>query len=381
PEAIDPLADMVDRRVLAVMDSANLPGVAVVIVQGDRVLHLAGFGVADRASGRPVEPTTLFQIGSASKSFTSTLLALLLERGELALDDPVSRYLPCDVDVPDSPTEGPIALRHLALHTSGLPRQPPTLRRSHGDAPVLAFTHFELLQSIERAELEHPTGKGWQYSNFGYSVLGHALERAAETPYETLLRREIFTPLRMTGSTVTLWPRSEALLARPYYRNRENAELEVYTPWDTEAMAPAGGIASSAQDLARYLSFHLGAYADTDPVDGEAPSGDGAGMPGAPDGAPYPVASLLPAASIRALHEPQVRINDELSYALGWFVREVTGIGRVVEHGGEVDGYTSYLALAPEAGVGVAVLTNVGAAPIAALGDWILGQAVRGADR
>lgn len=374
------------------MDSARLPGVAIAIVRGDSVLHVAGFGVADLETGRPVTPETSFQIGSTTKSFTSTLLAMLAERGVVGLDDVASRWLPPDVDLPRDPGGGPVTLRHLALHTSGLPRSPPMLRRSHGDAPVLAFTHFELLKSIEVAKLQYPTGHGWQYSNFGYSVLGHALERASGTPYETLLRREIFLPLRMLRSTVTLWPRDLESLARPYYPGRDG-KLEDYTPWDTEAMAPAGGIASTSLDLARYLSFHLGAYAEGgrfaagggQPDGGPAGSADGApasasGGARTPDGARTPeAAAMLSGPSIRSLHEPRVRVNDQMSYALGWFVRDVNGIGRVLEHGGEVDGYTSYLAFAPDRGIGVVVLTNVGGAPIASLGDWILRQGVKSA--
>ncbi len=345
----DGLVTDVDAHVRAVMESASLPGVAVAIVYGDSVLHLAGYGVADRDTGRPVEPGTLFQIGSSSKTFTTVLLGMLVERGQIAFDDPVQQHLPPDVTFPES--EGaPVTIRRLALHMAGLPRDPPTLRRAHGDAPVLAFTHFELYQSIERSDLEFEPGEGWQYSNFGFAVLGHALERASGMPYETLLWRELLWPLGMENSTITLWPRHLPRLALPYYPNTRTGELEDYTPWDPEAMSPAGGIASTAEDLAKYLTLHI----VLDMNDGK----------------------LISSNMLEELHEPQATLNDELSYAYGWFVRELQGVGRIVEHGGEVDGYTSFLGFAPDARVGVAVLTNTGDAPTNDLGEWILRRAV-----
>ncbi len=336
------VATQLEQRVRRMMEQAHLPGVAIGVVHGDSLAWSRGYGVADRATGRTIDAETLFQIGSVSKSFTATLLAQLVGDGLVAYDEPAMRYLATDAMIP---SEGirKITVRDLATHRSGLPRQPPTLRRLHGDYPVLAFTHFELYQSLERAKLERPIGT-FAYSNFGYSLLGHVLERASGRPYEILLAERIFTPLDMRSSTVTIWPEFEPRLARPYYWNASRGVLEDYTPWDTEAMSPAGGIASTVEDLARYIVYQLKAT-------GEPP----------------------------LLREPVSRLNPRLAYGAGWFIEKVDGVGEVIQHGGEIDGYTAYVGFSPRHRVGVVILTNAGDAPLDDLANWIFAQVVTGA--
>ncbi len=336
-------AAAMDARLTRALDSLRLPGLAVTIFSTDRTLYERGFGVADRATGRAVTPETLFQIGSATKTFTATLLGLLRERGAVQLDDPIARHLPPDVNLPVAANGALITVRHLASHTSGLPRQPPTLRRKHDDYPVLAFTHFELYQSLATSRLSAAPGERFDYSNFGFGVLGHVLERAAGFPYEVLLEREVFGPLGMVSSTVTLWPEFRPRLAEPYYRNRETGQLEDYTPWDMEALAPGGGITSSVRDLTRYLQFHMR-------VAGRNPRRP----------------------SLESLWEPQARVSDRQAYGFGWFITQVEGLGPVINHGGEVDGYTSYIGFVPGRGFGIALLTNTGGAPLGALAVALL---------
>lgn len=335
------------------MAGAPIPGLAVGIVSGEDLIYSAGFGVANRATGQAITDSTLFQIGSTTKSFTATLMGLLRDEGLLSFDDPASAYLPSDLMGPYRAEVPPVTLRHLATHTAGIPRQPPTLRRAHGDAPVLAFTHFELYQSIEAAELESAPGERFSYSNFGYAILGHALERAADVPYETLLTQRLLFPLRMRWTTVTLWPRHLERLALPYYPNPRTGAIEDYTPWDTEALSPAGGVTSSVRDMARFVALHMRSSDDER----------------------APVAG----STIHELHAPQATLNPTTAYALGWIVRELEGVGRIVEHGGEVDGYTSYVGFSPDRRIGVVILVNAGSAPLGELGDGILKRAVEAA--
>lgn len=342
----------IEARVGILMDAEPVPGMAIGIVDGETLVYSAGFGLADRTTGRPVSDSTLFQIGSSSKSFTTTLMGMLRDEGRIDFDDPLADHLSPELRIPTDEDGTAITLRHLASHQSGIPRQPPTLRRAHGDAPVLAFTHFELHQSIERSELEHPVGSEFMYSNFGFAILGHVLERTADEPYETLLQRRIFRPLGMDWSTVTLWPRHMSRLALPYYPNPRTGELENYTPWDAEALAPAGGITSSVRDMARYLALHM--------------------RPADEDRAP------IAGATLHELHQPQVDLSETTGYALGWIVRELDAVGSLIEHGGEVDGYTTYLGFLPEQRVGVVILVNAGDGPLGDLGDWILTRFVTG---
>lgn len=329
-----PAVAELETIVASALDSVPIPGMAVGLVTGDRLAYARGFGHADLDSRAPITPRTLFQVGSISKSFTATIAARLVERGKLSFDDPVGEHIP-HARLPDPR----ITLRQLATHTSGLPGDAPNLRRKHGDYPVLAFTHFELYRGLAESELRFPPGSGWGYSNFGYGVLGHALEMATGTPYEVLVEREIFDPLGMESSTVTLWPELADRLATPYYL--DDGRLVEYTPWDEEALAPAGGIASTLEDLGRYVSFQL--------------------------------AEASGAGAVARLQRARVATGGGLRYGTGWFVEEMPGLGTVVSVGGDVDGYVGELVLAPRHGLGTIVLANTGDAPLLPhLGRWLL---------
>lgn len=334
-----------NRRALRIIDQEPIPGLAIGIVLGDSLAYAGGFGVADRETGTPVRPATIFQIGSVTKSLTATLAALFVERGLLAWEDRLGDHL----WEPDAVPDTSLSLRHLATHTSGLPGDAPTLRRPHDDYPILAFTHVELYASLRAARLGFEPGTDWAYSNLGYAALGHVLERVSGKPYESLLRDELLDPLGMSSTTVTLWPELSDRLARPYYYDEASSELTPYTPWDSEALAPAGGVASTVEDLGRLVAFLFRAR------DGRE--------------------SRIGAASLEALQSIQWRMDERRGYGMGWFVEEREGVGSVLYHGGGVDGYSAWLALAPRRDLGVIVLVNSGEGDsIVGLADWILAR-------
>lgn len=328
------LAAELEAAIDASLQAVPIPGMAVGVVINGEPAYSRGFGVADLSTKEPITADTLFQIGSISKSFTATLGAILVERGKLSWDDPAAKHIP-HAHFPDRS----ITLRQLARHTSGLPGDAPTLRRLHGDDPVLAFTHFELYRSLEESEVRFPPGSAWGYSNFGYAVLGHAIERVTETPYEVLVDREVFKPLGMDSSTVTLWPKLAQRLATPYHL--QNGKLETYpAPWDEEALAPAGGLSSTVRDLERYLVYQM-----------EQSTRGGA---------------------VAELQTAQVNTGGN-AYGSGWFVEESPGTGRLVSVGGDVDGYVGELVFAPQHGIGTVVLVNSGdAAPLPYIGRWLI---------
>lgn len=335
PSLPDAVSAELEALAATALSSLPMPGMVVGVVSGGELVYSRGFGVADRGTGTPVDPDTLFQIGSISKSFTATVAARLVDRGLLDLDDAVVDHLPT------ARLDPRITLRHLASHTAGLPGDPPTLRRKHGDYPVLAFTHFELYRSMAEAQLQSPPGSAWAYSNFGYGILGHVLEMVTDTPFEVLVAEEVFAPLGMDASTVTIWPELAGRLATPYWL--VDGRLEEYpSPWDEEALAPAGGIASSLRDLGRFAAFQLAV----------ARAGEG---------------------TLAALQQPGREVRPGLHYGLGWFVEDLAGLGNVVSVGGDVDGYVGEIVLVPGHDVATVVLANTGDAPLLpSLGRWLL---------
>jgi CubicO group peptidase (beta-lactamase class C family) len=328
--------------------SAGLPSLRVGIVKRQALVYAKSFGLAARKQGRAATPDTLYRIGSVTKVFTATLLAMLRDRGRVRLDDPVADYLPPGVVLPSDSRGAPaITLRHLATHSSGLPRLPVNLKPK-GDDPYGGYPAEELFAGLGQTGLDFPTGARESYSNLGVGLLGNALEAAAGMPYEALLKEWLFQPLGMTQSTVTLADEHKPQLAQGYREDNPQAEA---ADWDLGCLAPAGGIISSVNDLAKFLALQLRAgQADVTPVSG---------------------------GTLQELHAPQRLGEDwELAVGLGWYVARHGGLGNVVWHNGATAGFASFVAFVPRFQVSVILLTNCGGS-VDAIGKWLIEEAVQ----
>lgn len=321
-------AELIEKR--------HVPGYSVGIVLGDDLVYARGFGVANRKARKPATPSTLYQIGSITKVFTATLLAALRDDGLVRLDDPVRNYLPPGRPFPRGPAGAPEpTLRHLATHTAGLPKD--AVNRVNVDPPggpgvMRAYSTRELYEGLERTELVRPVGT-FLYSNLGFMVLGHVLERAAGLPYEQLLKRRILEPLGMRETSVELPPDRRERLATAYWPSFE--PMVERDPWFFGEIAGGGGLTSSVSDLARFVSMQFR------PDEGQA--------------------KPISRAAVRELWTPQpVEREDKAAIGLGWWLSDFGPSGRWVHHGGEVDGFSSFIAFKPEDEVGVIVLTNFG---------------------
>ena len=338
-----------------IMHSHGFPGIAIGVVRNDRLVHAAGFGVRDLDSNEPVTPHTLFQIGSVSKTLTTTLLGELVEDGRLDLDAPVTAYLLDDVRLPASVHPEGITARQLASHMSGLPSVPQLANRTIDTELIEGFTRAELLESLARAEPVAAPGERFEYSALGYGLLGLILAEAAGQPFETLMNDRVFEPLGMAETRLDPEPANETLMATPYHIEKDGTSPERTRIARMEELAPAGGVTSNVVDLARFASAHVLAEGNTPP--------------------------MISSQTRDLLYEVQWRFSDQLAYALGWGTARVKGIDYpVVFHDGRVAGYTAYLGLVPADGVAVIVLTNLGGdptpAPIRTLGNWLLARAV-----
>jgi CubicO group peptidase (beta-lactamase class C family) len=319
----------IDETIEREWKAGGFPGLSVGIVRREGLVHSKAVGVADRKSGRPAGPGTLYRIGSVTKPFTATLLLVLRDRGKLRLDDPVGMYLPSGMKLPGDPRGAPaITLRHLATHGSGLPRLPVNLRPSGGD-PYGGYTREQLLGGLPRTALDAPIGSRYAYSNLGYGVLGAALERAGGEPYGALLRKLVLEPLGMRRTSLTVTEATKGVLATGYDKDDLEKEAPV---WDLGCLAPGRGLISSVEDLARLVALELGA--------GEAGEG------------PIARGTLLESQVVQ-------RVASDWSFGvgLGWHVRR-HDLGEVVFHSGEVGGFYSFVALVRSANVGVIALTN-----------------------
>ena len=179
--------------------------VGVIEPQGRRVVAYGRMGAADP---RPVTAETLYEIGSITKVFTSLLLADSVQRGEVALTDPVARYLPATVTVP-SRNGRSIALQDLSNHTSALPRLPANMKPKDPANPYADYTVDQLYAFLSTATLTRDIGSQYEYSNLGGGLLGHVLARRAGMDYESLVRSRITGPLGMNSTAIALSPESE----------------------------------------------------------------------------------------------------------------------------------------------------------------------------
>jgi CubicO group peptidase (beta-lactamase class C family) len=317
----------IERFIRGEMASQRIPGLALGIVEDDRVAYVRGFGKADE-SGRAVTPRTPFIIGSLSKSFTALAIMQLVEAGKVELDVPVQRYLPW-FRVADAEASGEITVRHLLNQTSGLSTKTGRSYQGNGDTSDAALE--KAVRKLSTVELTATVGETHQYSTINYSVLGLVVQTVTGRPYEDYIQTEILDPLEMHGSFTSESAAEQRGLATGYHYwfGRPRAADLPYN----RGLVPAGYLISSAEDMTHYLIAEL-------------------------NGGRYGKASVLSPAGMRELHRSAVRTpKADTSYGMGWFVGPINGIP-AIHHQGETFNFHANAVLVPESRSGVVVLMN-----------------------
>jgi CubicO group peptidase (beta-lactamase class C family) len=224
---LEAVVDGVVRRFLVDHD---IPGAAVGLVRDGQLVYAKGHRVRSVERQEPVTADTLFQIRSVTKVFTTTLLVQLRDQGRIALDDPVGKYLPEDVERPSWRQGDEVTMptvRQLATHRAGLPRNPPNRRdRPHSPSVMEPYSTTELYQGLAMTQLMFRPGTSWQYSNYGFAVLGHALERATDRPYEALLTEQLLKPLGMRDTKISLTAEALERFAAHYWPKAPRVERQ-----------------------------------------------------------------------------------------------------------------------------------------------------------
>ncbi|MGC0418924.1 serine hydrolase domain-containing protein [Embleya sp. AB8] len=275
--------------------------------------------------GPAVDADSRFELGSVSKTFTALLLADAVARGEVRLDDPLRGYLPPGARPRWS---AQVTLLQLATHTAGLPRLPrgslrPALQAWYTN-PYAGYPEERLFALLGRTRPRARPGTRVSYSNLGAGLLGHALARAARQPFPDLVVARLGVPLGLTMTTCD--PNGPQVTGYLHGRPRP--------PWDIPALPAAGAVRSTGTDLTRYLAAHL------DP------------------------AEVGPDSLARALTEVRrprlITPGDGDRICLIWNLRARPGHD-LVFHGGSTRGFTAFVGFSPQAGVGLAALTNTAA--------------------
>jgi len=303
---------------------------AGIMVDGDLVWADA-WGFANRDTREPMRSSSVSRTGSISKSVTALLMMILVDRGLVRLDDPVSLYLPELNGLQDRRSGSQdITFRHLASHTAGLAREPDWPESTVGS---IGDWENRILESIPRTAYDSIPGARYQYSNIGFGILGLALSRAANRPFIDLVEDEIFTPLGMTGSSfVVQGAELEPRLAHGYVLKDE--EISSEAPMREHAgrgyKVPNGGVYSTVGDLGRFL-------------------GAVAGVPGL---------KIVEESSRKQMLAMQTPENPSQGYGLGLSLVSDDKGNWFAGHGGSVAGYNAYMTVDPDAKIGVVLLRN-----------------------
>lgn len=300
----------------------DLPGLAVAVVVDQDVVWSKGFGVADRDKRTPVTSKTLFRMASHTKLFTATAILQLRDAGKLNLHDPVAKHLPWFRIQPAGEDELPVTVEDLLTHGSGLPRE--------AAAPYWITFQFPTREQVEATlstqKAAYAPQVRWKYSNLAYSLAGYIVERASGEPWSRYVQSRILDPLGMRSTTID---KNSPDLAVGYGRRMPDGSRKVMPFTDTKGIAPAAGLTSNLEDMARFVSLQF--------------RGD---------------PNVLRAATLREMHRVRfLQPNWSAGWGLGFSVTR-RGEKTFVGHGGSLGGYKTNTSINLEDKIGVVVLSN-----------------------
>jgi serine-type D-Ala-D-Ala carboxypeptidase/endopeptidase len=238
------------------IDNAGSNAAIVVGLVNSSGAQFYGYGKLSSSNQTTVDKNTIFDIGSITKTFTTTLLADIVDHGIVNLNDPIQKYLPATVKAPtfnNNNRQQPqqITLKDLATHTSGLTDYPANWPL-YGVASE-KYTIQQMYQALSSVKLTRPPGTEYNYSDFGMGLLGDILASKSGIPYEQLVINEILNPLGMNSTRITLSDTLRSRLATGHFNGQEVNPLLDLPP----ALAAGGAFRSSASDMVNYLSANM----------------------------------------------------------------------------------------------------------------------------
>ncbi len=354
-QSITSKLDSISDYIKQIMIDQDGVGLSVAIVKGADTIYSKGFGYSRIQPGIPIDGDTVMSIQSISKNFMALSIMQMVEKNMVSLDDPVVQHLPY-FRTKDKLQSDVITIRHILSHTAGFPSDlgignmtAPNVREIFSDTPTEfqeALDHYNLTEEeinsvktreditswFEKVELEYPIGQGWNYCTDAYVILGDLFEKVTGVKWETHLEDEILAPLKMDRTMSDPNEVERDANSARYYLGKDKIE----TPFPKNKLsAPIGYLYSSANDLAKYLSFHLTKQPD-----------------------------ILSSELVAEMQQPVHLVSEEWrfgskvrSYGLAWFTDRYKGLG-IVEHGGGQMAVRSLISIIPELNLGVVVLLN-----------------------
>ncbi len=328
------LEPMIERE----MERKGIPAISIALVDDQEIVWARGFGLQSPKDSTPASAETVYRVGSVSKLFTDLAVMQLVERGELDLDAPVTRYLPGFA--PRSAGLGRITLRQLMAHRSGLVREPPVGHYFDSAGPSLAAT----VASLNRTSLVHAPATRTKYSNAGIAVVGAVLERTKGEPFAGYVQGAVLRPLGLTRSAFVPEPALTKDLAAATMRTLHGRTFDA--PTFQLGMAPAGSMYATVTDLGRFLSALFAARL---PQTGGLPAGPRRGT------AERPISRAM----LDTMWTPQFAPPGATAgFGLGFNVSSLDG-RRAAGHGGAIYGFATELTALPDDRIGAVVVATL----------------------
>jgi CubicO group peptidase (beta-lactamase class C family) len=327
----------IDTLVERTLKRWHVPGVAIAIVRGDKVIYLKGHGVRSIEDNAKVTPDTLFPIASCTKSFTTAALALLVDEGKMRWDDPPGKYVPY-FHLSDPLVDREVTLRDLVTHRTGLRDHRLLWYRS-------PWPPEERIRRFAYLPLDKPFRTTFQYQSTMFTVVGLAVAKASGLSWSDFVQKRLLDPLDMKATYFTTTAIAQvANKACPHHLDVEKRP-RLLGPYPMETPEPAGSIQSCARDLAKWLLFQL----NNKNMDGK---------------------KLISTHNLEAMHTPQIVIpmdavdriqfpgTTQMSYGMGWVIQDHFG-QLLLQHAGAIDGFRSHFTLAPKSRLGIVLLCNL----------------------
>ena len=324
-------AKELDKYIEKAMEDWKVPALGLAIVKNGEVLYTKGYGYRNVEEKIPADSKTLFAIGSSSKAFTATTVVQLADDDKLDLDEPIKKYLP-DFELYDEVATKEMTPRDLLCHNSGLPRHDFVWYGSDKNRNEL----FETLKYLE------PTAsfrKTWQYQNLMFMTAGYLVGQISGMSWEAFTKKRILDPLGMNSTNFSVRKMENADNAALPYREKDGEIIKM--PYrNIDAIGPAGSINSNVEDMSKWVIMQL-------------------------NGGKYGDEKVISAGGLAQMHQPTMIMPGSVSeiyfyrlYGLGWMITSYRG-HLMVEHGGNIDGFSANVGLFPRDSIGIVVLTNM----------------------
>jgi CubicO group peptidase (beta-lactamase class C family) len=327
------IEEFIDKQ----MEKGKIPGISLVVVQGDKTIYQKGLGYSDIKSQKPVTSKSLFELCSNSKAFTALGILNLQKNRQIKLDDPVIKYIPW-LKMKYQGKVALITIEELLYQTSGIPEKTISKIPISNDDKALE----ETVKTLINVELDSEPGKRFQYATINYDVLGLIIEKVTGVTYEKYLEENIIKPMGLNNTYLYKNETVNEYMAQGY--KIEFLKPRLYDAPVYRGNKPAGYIISNAEDMAKWLKIQMGTF------DGSKFNKD----------------------LIEDSHKPKKELDSGLYYASGWYVHTKDDV--VIYHPGRNPNYSSFIVYNPEKKIAVAVLSNINSSYVSAIGDGIYGM-------